>query len=43
VGRKGNEAAHKLAHYALIEPNKVWLEECPACIVSEILRDIINQ
>jgi ribonuclease HI len=43
VGRKGNEAAHKLAHHALIEPNKVWIEECPACIVSEILRDIIHQ
>lgn len=43
VGRKGNEAAHKLAQHALIEPNRIWIEECPTCIVYEIIRDMINQ
>jgi len=43
VGRKGNEVAHKLAQHALIEPNKAWIEETSACVVSEVLRDIFNQ
>jgi len=29
VGRKGNGAAHKLTHYAISEPNLIWLEETP--------------
>lgn len=42
VGRKGNGPAHKLAQYALAEPNKVWLEDIPPCIVQEVHWDMFN-
>jgi len=42
VDRQGNVAAHKLAQHALLEPNKIWIEETPLCIVPEVLRDIFN-
>ena len=39
VGRKGNGVAHRLAQYALIEPNSYWIEDIPPCIVSDVLQD----
>jgi len=43
VGRKGNGPDHKLAHHALSEPNKIWPEETPSCILIEVLWDLFNQ
>jgi len=42
VGGEGNRVAHKSAHHALNEPNMIWLEETPNCIVSEVLWDTLN-
>jgi len=43
VDRKDNGLTHRLAQHALTEPNKIWLEETPSCIVTEVLWDIFNQ
>lgn len=43
IGRKGNKAAHKLAQHALIEPNIVWIEDTPPCIVTDVHLDKYNQ
>jgi len=43
VNRKGSPAAHMLAQQTLIEPNVVWLEDTPSCIVTEVHLDKYNQ
>lgn len=43
VGRKGNGPAHKLAQHTLTKSNRIWLEETPSCIVTEVTWDLFNQ
>jgi ribonuclease HI len=40
VNRKGNQVAHNLARLAITEPNRVWPNNFPNCIVSHILCDM---
>jgi hypothetical protein len=42
VHRLGNMVAHKLANLALQEHNKVWIEEIPNYIASDIVTGIIH-
>jgi ribonuclease HI len=40
VNRKGNQVAHNLARLAISEPNRVWHNNFPNCILSHILSDM---
>jgi hypothetical protein len=40
LNRKGNQAAHDLARFALVEPNKTWSNFFPFCILSYIPSDM---
>ncbi|GAU49613.1 hypothetical protein TSUD_407720 [Trifolium subterraneum] len=40
VNRKGNTTAHRLARWALVEPNKNWFFDFPSCIQPYIRKDI---
>jgi ribonuclease HI len=40
VSRKGNQAAHELARYAFVEPNRSWSNFFPHCILSHIPSDM---
>jgi ribonuclease HI len=40
VSRKGNEAAHALARWAMKEPNKYWASNFPFCISQYIQKDM---
>jgi hypothetical protein len=41
IGREANKVAHCLATLAHQEPNRVWLEEAPPCIIPLLIRDLI--
>jgi ribonuclease HI len=40
VNRKGNKVAHALARHAMVEPNKLWPNNFPNCILPHILSDM---
>jgi ribonuclease HI len=40
VRRSGNEAAHRLANWAPSEPNKIWTDIAPICILDVIQKDM---
>ncbi|CAJ2662949.1 unnamed protein product [Trifolium pratense] len=40
IARDGNRAAHALARWALIEPNKLWTNEFPTCLIHHIQKDM---
>jgi ribonuclease HI len=40
ISRKGNEAAHASARWAIREPNKYWATNFPLCISQHIQKDM---
>jgi ribonuclease HI len=40
VSRRGNKAAHDLARFAFVEPNRTWSNSYPQCILSHIPPDM---
>jgi hypothetical protein len=42
INRKSNQAAHNLASWAHIEPNRTWIEDNPPIIVPFIFQDLIH-
>jgi ribonuclease HI len=40
VRRENNQAAHTLARWAVLEPNKQWLNSFPMCIINHVQKDI---
>lgn len=42
IHRDSNIVAHMLAQLALIDPNKVWLEEVPPPITDVYFHDLLN-
>jgi hypothetical protein len=40
--RNGNKAAHELARWAGVEPNKEWRSNLPFCIIPHIQSDMSN-
>jgi hypothetical protein len=42
IHREANKVAHHLANIAHIEPNTVWINDCPRQLVPTLIRDLIS-
>jgi ribonuclease HI len=40
ISRKGNEAAHSLARWAIREPNRFWTQNYPLCLTLQAQKDL---
>jgi ribonuclease HI len=40
TSKKGNEAAHQLARWAISEPNRFWTQNYPICIMQQAQKDL---
>jgi hypothetical protein len=42
IHRERNIVAHKLAHLAQSDPNKIWFEEVPKLLIDVYFHDLLN-